>query len=282
MLQAMPENLASMGKLIKLVLMITLIPSNSLGQCTNQVVHLKGSKTINGISVTVNSSGVVDSFPNYCKTFPYFIGQDSSSVNGDGFYTFNFTPAINSVTLNFSGISLSAKHKEEIVLYVNDKHYRIPSAGGLTDCEPMAVLNSNGNINGCFDCSVSGWYGTTISGPIYNLTVLDSVISGTPNGTIFSLFICESASISIGETHNKTLYKFFPNPLVDQSVLNFPNALQNSIFKLYNPQGNLINTIINSTNGQIKIERGNLTSGLYYFTLQNKQTVVGRGKLEVK
>ena len=270
-----------MGKFINLVLIITLGSTHSLGQCTNQVLHLIGTRTINGISVTVNSSGFVDSFPNYCRAFPYVIGRNSSSINGDGSYTFKFTPAVNGVSLNFTSTDHTAKHKEENVIYINDYHYRIPSVGSQTDCGPLAVLNTKGNINGCFDCVGSGWYGPIIPGPIHKITVLDSVIYGTPNGTNFAIFICESASISIDKT-NKALYTFFPNPFIDQSIMNFPNTLKNPVFKLYNHQGNLVSTIIDITGGQIKIEKGNLSSGLYFYALQNNQTVVARGKLEVK
>jgi hypothetical protein len=41
-------------------------------------------------------------------------------------------------------------------------------------------------------CGVSGWSGTTISGfPISTLTVEDFVVGGSPNGSLFSLWICD-------------------------------------------------------------------------------------------
>lgn len=52
------------------------------------------------------------------------------------------------------------------------------------------MLTPAGNVGGCLGCTVSGWNGTTINGPISSLTVLDTLLSGSPNGSLFSLFIC--------------------------------------------------------------------------------------------
>ena len=256
-----------------------LIFIDGYGQCSNQVTHINGSKTVNKVAVTVSSSGFVDTFPEYCKTYPYVIGRHSLA-NGSGYYTFDFMPAINSVTLNFSGISLSNKHKEEIVIYVNDNHYRIPSAGGSTDCEPMAVLNSKGNINGCFDCAGSGWYGTTINGPIYKLSILDSVISGTPNGTVFSLFICES--VSIPDFSNATYpHYFIPNPLSDRTTILLPKTINNVEILLFNAQGKLVNPKYSIENSVLILDRENLLSGIYYYKIMCNSNIIAAGKLMI-
>ena len=268
------------NKIIKafIISFFVLIFIDGYGQCANQVTHINGSKTVNKVAVTVSSSGFVDTFPEYCKTFPYLIGQNYSSANGYGLYTFNFSPAINSATLNFAGISHSAKYKEEVVIYVNDNHYRIPSAGGPTDCEPMAVLNSKGNINGCFDCAGSGWYGTTISGPIYELTVLDSLISGTPNGTVFSLFICES--VSILDFSNATYpHYFIPNPLSDRTTIFLPKTINNVEILLFNAQGKLVNPKYSIENSVLILDRENLSSGIYYYKIMSNSNIIEAGKL---
>ena len=270
------------NKIIKafIISFFVLIFIDGYGQCANQVTHINGSKTVNKVAVTVSSSGFVDTFPEYCKTFPYFIGKGPSSINGKGSYTFNFSPAVNSITLNFTGISHSAKYKEEVVIYVNDKHYRIPSAGGPTDCEPMALLNSNGNIIGCFDCAGSGWYGTTISGPIYELTVLDSVISGTPNGTVFSLFICESASIT--DFSNATYHNYFiPNPFSAKTTFLLPKTINNVEVLLFNAQGKLVNPKYCIENSVLILDRENLSSGIYYYRINSNSNIIEAGKLMI-
>lgn len=263
------------------IIIFVFIFNDSFCQCSNQVFHFKGSMTVNKVSILVTSTGVVDTFPDYCKAFPYLIGRvNSSSTNGNGSYSFNFTPTVNSITLNFSGISLTAKHKEEIVLFVNGVHYRIPSAGSLSDCEPMAVLNANGNINGCFDCGVSGWFGTTIKGPIYSLTVLDSVISGAPNGTTFALFMCESVSI-INAKQSINLNNFFPNPFTLRTMLNLPETVNNVEVLLINAQGSIVKPIYSFENSVVVLERGNLASGIYYYRIMSNTNILAVGKLMI-
>ena len=161
-----------MKKIIILTIIVCLKISTSFGQCTEQVLHLHGSMTINGVLVTVSSSGSVDSNSVYCtNTFPYFVGYNYISGSGNGIYNFTFSPAVNSITLNFSGISNTSGGHEVVVLTINGLHYSIPSAGSSNSCDPLAVLTSSGDIDGCINCGVSGWNGTTISGTISSLSV---------------------------------------------------------------------------------------------------------------
>lgn len=176
-----------------LSLLIILVLSNSaLAQCDQKVSHLTGTKTINGVKVTVTNSGVVDSNVSYCDaTSPYFIGWNYGLSNsGTGSYTFTFSPAIREATLNFSGISSTGSDTEEVVIIVNGKVYPIKKVGTDNGCDPLGVLTSEGAIGACQDCSVAGWNGTKVKGKISKLTVRDVVVSGSPAGAIFSLFIC--------------------------------------------------------------------------------------------
>ena len=92
-----------MKKIIVFIIILSIeIPFLS-AQCTDQVLHLNGSMTVNGILVTVSSSGNIDSNSVYCSnTLPYFVGYNYSSGSGDGEYNFTFSPAVSSITLNFS------------------------------------------------------------------------------------------------------------------------------------------------------------------------------------
>jgi gliding motility-associated-like protein len=166
-------------------------PHTVQAQCTSQVTHISGTQVINCVNVTVTSFGETDVLPSYCPsvTTPYLIGYSFANGNGDGGYTFNFSPPINAATLNFSGISNTFPSSEEVMLFVNGTHYPIPTAGSLNACDAMALLTPGGNVGGCIGCSVSGWSGTNIVGPISTLTVFDT-ISGAPAGCLFSLYIC--------------------------------------------------------------------------------------------
>ena len=170
--------LRKMKILIILIVICGLETTAVLGQCTHQVLNLSGTASVNGSLVTVNSSGFVDTNSVYCNaTYPYFIGYEyNSNMDGDGSYTFSFSPAISAVTLNFSGLSNEFDDIEEVKLFVNGSHYQIPIAGTSNSCDSLAVLTDNGDISACLGCPVSGWNGTTISGPINTLTIKDTVI----------------------------------------------------------------------------------------------------------
>ena len=128
-------------------------------QCLHQVSHINGTEIVNGITVVVSSSGEVGTNTVYCAvdTEPYLIGVNSNPGNSnDGSYTFQFTPPIDSLTLNFSGITYAGSSQEIIKLIVNGNHYPVTSVGNNNSCDTLAVLTPAGNITGCTDCDVSG------------------------------------------------------------------------------------------------------------------------------
>ncbi len=159
-----------------------------------RVNHLSGSQTINDIVVTVSSTGQTARLwtPNLCngETGPYFIGYNTIDYTcSNGSFTFTFSPPVSEVKLNFTGLSSSSVYDEEMIVYVNGEHYSIPEPGTLNSCEKLAYLSNSGNVTGCYECSTSGWNGTHIEGPIYTLTILDSVIKGEPAGALFALYM---------------------------------------------------------------------------------------------
>ena len=238
-------------------------------QCLNQVSHIIGTQMVNGTSVTVTSSGTVDTNTVYCPsvTAPYLIGAKWATFNGDGSYTFHFSPAIDSLTLNFSGISNIGTHHEVVVLTLNGTHYPVSNIGSLNGCDSLAAITSSGNIVGCSGCSVSGWSNTTILGPITSLSVLDSVISGSPGGAIFSLYICNSRTIGIHED-NRYKLNMFPNPVADLLTIqgiNIQTANINMIDIL--GQKMIINPILKTN--QISIDCSNLSAGIYFILIES-------------
>lgn len=165
---------------------------DGFAQCNTQITHGSGTVLAGGSNITVTSSGQTNLYNSYCPTVtaPYFIGYNFSTGNGPGSFTFNFSPAVSGVRLNFSGASNSGSSVEEIRLTVNGAHYAMPSVGTNNGCDAMASLTAAGDLVGCPGCGVSGWSNTTISSSISSLVVEDFIVAGTPNGALFSLFIC--------------------------------------------------------------------------------------------
>lgn len=202
---------------ILLVVAALYISTSTNAQNNNHVTHTSGTIDHAGTDVTVTSSGCFDILTSYCPfiTTPYIIGFNSwNSSYCDGEYTFAFSPPVNSLTLNFSGITKSQNHVEVITLYVNGSHYPIPAAGAPNACDAMAELDADGNVAACDGCIEAGWVGTTISGPISVLTVKDSVFSGSPGGSLFSLFISDVAA-DLSENSVSQL-ELFPNPFTNE------------------------------------------------------------------
>lgn len=225
------------------ILLLLLIPLNVNSQTHKRVNHFKGTKIINGINVKVTTKGSVDSIM-VCSDVagPYFIGALHGEINENGRVTFHFSKPVADVKLNFSGVSDIDGHYEEVIFYVNGKHHKLHYPGAKSECEELALINEHGNMVGCKDCTVSGWNGTKIKGPITTLTVIDSVITGLPNGTIFS--------ISIGEP--------YVEPVITEPIINTLVNYNSSITEEAAGKELLIESSkLDSTNISIKDKTGN-------------------------
>lgn len=242
-------------------------------QCSNQIFHTSGMITINGIQVTVISFGDCDTISTYCSasTLPYLIGANYTLPNHNGGYLFQFFPTIDSLTLNFSGINDNGIHKEIVMLYVNGNHYSIPSAGLQNGCDSLAVLTNSGDITGATNGSTSGWNGTIITGPISEIVVMDSVVSGTPNGAVFSISFCSEYTTSIFE---KTNPKFSVYPIPTKGNITI-EASNKSKLEISDMQGQVIlqQTILQEKSD---IDLSILEKGIYILTINDN------GMTEVK
>jgi hypothetical protein len=247
------------------------IPAGMHAQCTDQVTDTAGTSIVSGVTVTVTSAGTVDVNSVYCpSTMPYFIGYDYSTGSSfSGSYTFTFSPPVGAVTLNFSGLSGDPANEEHVVLTVNNAHYAIPSPGTANGCDPMAVLTPAGDVGPCANCGVSGWNGTTITGPITTLTVTDSVLFGAPNGAIFSLFICaQDPKTGIDEASASGTLQVYPNPAADQ--LTVTGAVYGTPYCIADATGRIV---LNGTIGSDAVNISSLAAGLYAVILPDAGAV---------
>jgi hypothetical protein len=233
---------------------------------------------MNGVTVTATSNGQTDSL-NYCpgSTFPYLIGAtQGATINANGSFSFTFSPPVDTVTLNFSGISYRQNvHEEQIVLTVNGTHYPIPSVGISNGCNPLAVLTTSGDIRGCSNCNTSGWSGTVIPGPVYSITILDSVVIGMPNGSLFSLFFCGKyvPPIVPGTEIKADVY---PNPFHENlNVVLSENKSAEII--IYDIAGRKI--LASEFTQSIILNTGIIASGVYVYKILFEKKTLKKGKL---
>ena len=251
-------------KIIVLVIIFSSKMSYLFSQCQFPVTHTSGSKIINGINVTVTSTGFVDTNSVYCfNTKPYFIGFTWSSGKAqNGAYNFQFDPPVKSVSLNFGGISRTNSHIEIIKLYSNGSHYPIPDKGKLNGCDSMADLTSDGNIIGCNNCYVSGWKETIINGNISSISVFDSVVIGNPAGAIFSFFVCDKSLSEINNLKENFDVIVSPNPFIDKITIS-AKLKDEYQFRLYNIYGSRLSEI--KFNEKLVVETDLLPEGLYLY-----------------
>ena len=207
--------------------------TSSFSQTKQRITHLSGDSVISCVKVNVSSQGIVDCnlLGGCTETGPYNIGYNlTSHVSGNGSFTFIFTPAVDSVTINVSGISYLDWGKEIVRLYINSQHYQI-SSGGKSNCDVIASLTSDGDLTGCYPCGTSSWGDITIKGNITELTILDSCAWGYGNGvkasidiygksqpsTILSLgndtTLCIGETLLLNATNSFATYKWQDNSI---------------------------------------------------------------------
>jgi hypothetical protein len=177
-----------------LLLTMTILVFPVFSQPLQRVTHTTGTQMINDINVTVTSKGMIANLgrPTYCdgNTGPYYMGYNTRDYScATGSYTFTFNPPVAFVNLNFSGLSTSEHYDEEAIIEVNGHHYPLTEMGKSNNCEDLAALNKSGNLTGCNDCSASGTNGIKVEGPIYTLTITDSVLFGEPAGILFGIWM---------------------------------------------------------------------------------------------
>jgi outer membrane protein assembly factor BamB len=96
--------------------------------------------------------------------------------------------------------------------------------------------------------------------------------------------LCSNFTIAIKENNEtEKAINVFPNPSNSLLTIKFINPEnKNHTLFIYNALGQLIQKFDNISSSEITLEKNNLQAGLYFFHLQNKNTIAGQGKFEIK
>lgn len=88
----------------------------------------------------------------------------------------------------------------------------------------------------------------------------------------------EQGGTGINEITNVNAVSVYPNPANQTITLKFDNTENNNFtLNLYDQQGRLVKTVGEITTDELKLERENLNTGLYFYTLTSKaKTVTGK------
>jgi len=86
--------------------------------------------------------------------------------------------------------------------------------------------------------------------------------------------------LNLSENESSAIFKLFPNPTSDYSILEFNNPTNEShTLKLYDVQGRVVRTITDIKSNQVIIEKNHLINGLYFFQLSTNKKISLTGKL---
>lgn len=89
-------------------------------------------------------------------------------------------------------------------------------------------------------------------------------------------FLCTNGITEEGLSRNWLL---FPNPFSAETTLRMPPGTENVSVKIYNVVGQLVKQIENCSGTELKIERNNLESGIYYIRVSHLNNAVSTLKL---
>lgn len=94
---------------------------------------------------------------------------------------------------------------------------------------------------------------------------------------------CFYNTLGVPELFSKNNVKIIPNPFSDFTTLTFENPLhESSMLKLFNTYGQTIKEYLNIKGNEIKIEKGTISCGIYFFQLVINSKLIANGKLVIE
>ncbi|OFY83875.1 MAG: hypothetical protein A3F72_07700 [Bacteroidetes bacterium RIFCSPLOWO2_12_FULL_35_15] len=88
----------------------------------------------------------------------------------------------------------------------------------------------------------------------------------------------------VPKSENSNPYStIYPNPFKQNAILQFSNSKnENCDIKIYNTLGELILEIGNITTDRVKIEKGTIANGLYFFRIQSDKEIISKGNFIIE
>lgn len=122
-----------------------------------------------------------------------------------------------------------------------------------------------------------GWIRINISSDDSKVVIKDYAYNQTANASITTGKETTGVNEWLGEVTNATTV--YPNPFNVSTTIQFNTKTTNAQLTIYNVVGQNVKTIKQITTNTVKIERDDLTAGIYFYELEQNSKTLSTGKL---
>jgi hypothetical protein len=121
-----------------------------------------------------------------------------------------------------------------------------------------------------------GWIRMDVNAAGNSVTIKDYACKRMPNASINAGEMPTGINEHSGFADDKV--SVYPNPFSSSATLQLQQHIDNASLTIYNAKGNKIKIINNISGNQLKIDRGNLSQGLYFYDLKQDSKNISTGK----
>ena len=121
-------------------------------------------------------------------------------------------------------------------------------------------------------------------GGLYEVILTNSV--GCDSTVVLNLIILLASdagcTVGINDHLIENLVEFYPNPFTNEAILKLKYLPESNLeLKVFNDIGALVDVYTHITSDEIKIHRGELASGVYFYTLGKQDNVYAKGNFMI-
>ena len=156
--------------------------------------------------------------------------------------------------------------------------------------KPVVGMGSDGSFTDdtwWFDVNANTWnYTCTFNGDgrrsaiAFSINNIGYMGTGKSSGGTKQDFYKLDSQVGIEELNsNQSLFSIFPNPVVtDYFTIKLETELKNASVSIFNPSGTLVKRMSISSK-ECKIDRNDLSAGLYFISIENKDQLLSAKKI---
>lgn len=126
------------------------------------------------------------------------------------------------------------------------------------------------------------WYGEGLHIGTYNFVKNGVNANSTVTHTWTHTNIITSNMLNLNEFEGNNIIEYYPNPFKDELSINTKYYLENSTIKIYNSLGQFLKQIDNINGTSFKINRDNLSNGLYFIEIFQNNEMIFNNKIIVR